>query len=94
MKTEKIIVENLKCGGCINTIQNKLMSVEGVKKVSANKDNSEITIEADDEVSRETLCSKLKAAGYPEQGTDNNLITQIKSYGSCMIGKLSDSADE
>lgn len=94
MKTEKIIVENLKCGGCINTIQNKLMAIEGVKKVTANKDNSEVIIEADDVVSREILSGSLKSAGYPEQGSDNNLITQIKSYGSCMLGKLSNSADE
>jgi copper chaperone CopZ len=36
MKTEKILIANLKCSGCENTIKNKLSEIEGVENVSVN----------------------------------------------------------
>ncbi|MEO6303476.1 MAG: heavy metal-associated domain-containing protein [Bacteroidia bacterium] len=38
MKTEKILIANLKCGGCENTIKSKLSKIEGVESVTVNQE--------------------------------------------------------
>jgi len=38
MKTEKIIIANLKCSGCENTIKTNIFKIEGVKNVVINQD--------------------------------------------------------
>ena len=90
MKTEEIIIENLKCGGCENTIKSKLSSMEGISKVSIDRENAKVTVEHEDGISRAVLTEKLAALGYPETGSDNGLLTKMKSYGSCMLGRISD----
>lgn len=89
MKTEKIIIANLKCNGCATTIINKLSSITGVKKVSVNHDEDCVDIDHDGNVSRETIIKKLNSLGYPEATAENGLLTQLKSYASCMVGRLS-----
>ena len=43
--THTIEVENIKCGGCVNSITKALMKMEGVKNVAIDKDIETITIE-------------------------------------------------
>jgi hypothetical protein len=42
----------------------------------------------DDNVDREKITNKLHSLGYPEATEENGLLLQIKSYASCMLGKL------
>jgi len=37
-------VENIKCGGCTNTIITKLREIDGVKDVNVNIDDNEVNI--------------------------------------------------
>ena len=44
--THTIEVENIKCGGCVNSITKALLKMEGVKNVSIDKEIETITIKA------------------------------------------------
>jgi len=89
MKTEKIIIANLKCAGCETTIKNKLSEVEGVESVTVNHDEDSVTINYNGDIERAVFTKKLHALGYPEATEENGLLLQLKSYASCMVGRLS-----
>ncbi|MDD3005565.1 heavy metal-associated domain-containing protein [Flavobacterium sp.] len=80
-----IEVENIKCGGCMNSIKNTLAKSEGVSEVSIDKETETIEIESTTE--REQLVQILSNLGYPEKG-HNTLLKKAKSYVSCAIGKM------
>lgn len=86
MKTEEIIIANLKCNGCATTIKRELLGINGVKTVAVDIDAIDLTY--DDNVERSTIISKLLSLGYPEATEKNGLLLQLKSYTSCMIGKV------
>ncbi|MBP9793588.1 MAG: heavy-metal-associated domain-containing protein [Flavobacterium sp.] len=88
MKTT-IKIQNLKCGGCANTITSKLKQIETVSNISVDVDNSAVTFEYDSEEVLLRAKEVLHKAGYPEEGTTNTIGSQAKSYVSCAIGKLS-----
>jgi copper chaperone len=88
MKTEEIIVANLKCDGCATTIKRELLDINGVKTVAVDMDKDAINITYDDDVERNTILNKLHSLGYPEATEENGLLLQLKSYASCMIGRL------
>ena len=87
MNKEIIIIDNLKCGGCANTVTKKLQEMEGVKNVNVVLETSAVEVEKEENVSREALIEKLSKWGYPEIGT-TNLVQKAKSYVSCAIGRL------
>jgi len=88
MKTEEIIIANLKCNGCATTIKRELLEINGVKTVAVDIDKDAIDLTYDDNVERSTIISKLLSLGYPEATEKNGLLLQLKSYTSCMIGKV------
>ena len=88
MNIESIIIDNLKCGGCANTITRQLSAMEGVKRVTVDLATSTILVEKDESVARTELLKKLTQSGYPEVGT-TNLMQKAKSYISCATGRLS-----
>jgi copper chaperone CopZ len=87
--TENIIVANLKCGGCASSIKNKLKELHGIDSINIDLDSNNITIIHQGIVNRDIITAQLKAIGYPEATKENGLLLQLKSYASCMIGKLS-----
>lgn len=87
--TENIIVANLKCGGCASSIKNKLKELHGIDSINIDLDSNNITIIHQGIVNRDIITAQLKAIGYPEATEENGLLLQLKSYASCMIGKLS-----
>lgn len=88
-KTEKFTIANLKCSGCENTIKTQLLKMPGVKTVTVNNDEDSVTIEHEEKISRANFAQKLNSLGYPEATEENGLLTQLKSYASCMVGRLS-----
>ena len=87
MKTEKIIIANLKCDGCAHTIRTKLTELPGVESVVVNLDEDSVTITHAETASREEFTQKLHTLGYPEATEENGLLLQLKSYASCMLEK-------
>ena len=79
-----IDVENIKCGGCANSIR------------SAFEDNVEVDIENGrltfdlDEAERTAIVEKLRTLGYPEVGTTegiDRMAAKAKSFVSCAVGR-------
>ncbi len=87
MKTEEIIIANLKCNGCASTIKKELSSLNGVQNVEVDVEKDAVNITYDN-IGRETIINKLHSLGYPEATEKNGLLLQIKSYGSCMVGRM------
>jgi copper chaperone CopZ len=87
MKTEEIIIANLKCNGCASTIKKEVSAIEGVSLVEVDKDRDAVTVTYDN-IDRSTIIDKLYSLGYPEATEKNGLLLQLKSYGSCMVGKI------
>lgn len=83
--THIIEVENIKCGGCVNSITNGLMKIDNVSKVDIDKDIETITIESTQDKS--VFVEALSKMGYPEKGK-NTVLKKAKSYVSCAVGKM------
>lgn len=88
MKTT-IQIQNLKCGGCANTITKNIAAMEAVTDVSVNVEESTVTFGYETEAKLAEVKDKLKTLGYPEDGEANSLGSKAKSYVSCAIGKMS-----
>lgn len=86
MKTEIIYVENIKCGGCMNTIKNKISALAGVSDIKIDKELDQITVSGDG-MNREEIVDELSFLGYPEKG-NNTAFAKAKSYISCAIGRI------
>ena len=84
-----IEVENIKCGGCMNSIKHALLKIQGINTVSVQEET--VTVEAEIAVERDTLIKTLEQIGYPEKG-NNDLFKKAKSYVSCMVGRIQDEA--
>ena len=86
-------VENLKCGGCENTIQKKLKELNGLEEIEVNIEDKVVTVftnaTAVDGI-RNLISQKLTSLGYPEAGQEgsNTLKTKATSVVSCAIGKI------
>jgi len=93
MKKHTIYVENLKCGGCANTINKAISKFSGVQQVNVDAVESRIDIETDDSEDQIlAIKQKLVNLGYPEAGTQNTIVTAAKSYVSCAIGRMGSKA--
>lgn len=91
MNTLIFDVENIKCGGCENSIRKGLTSIAGVSEVQIEREQQRITLLAQ-EAERSAIAEKLRNMGYPEQGTLAGFqsgLAQAKSMVSCAIGKVS-----
>jgi copper chaperone CopZ len=88
---QTLIVQNVKCGGCANTLKKALKDDFGEVEVNLEKEPREITLELDDD-KKENLKLKLRSLGYPlatdELSTLQNVGAKAKSFVSCAIGKI------
>lgn len=80
-------VENIKCGGCMNSIKTTLLKLEGVTEVIIDKEIDTVTVTG--AANRDVIINKLNELGYPEKG-NNTLIRKAKSYVNCAIGRMSE----
>ena len=85
-------VENIKCGGCANTITTKLKALEGVKEVAVDIECGMVQIDGD-EAQRADYAQALVKMGYPEVGSVDGLAStgaKVKSFVSCAIGRVNE----
>ncbi len=86
----EISVENIKCGGCSNTITTKLNAMDAVESSDVDIENGVITITGD-EANKVEVAELLLKLGYPETGTAEGLKAvkaKAKSFVSCAVGKM------
>jgi copper chaperone CopZ len=87
MKTEKLLLANIKCSGCATTIKNELLKIKGVENITVYIENDSIDLSYN-ETDRELIIHRLHSLGYPEATEKNGLLLQLKSYSSCIIGNI------
>jgi copper chaperone CopZ len=88
---ETMTVENVKCGGCANTLKKALKPEFGDVRVNLEVEPREITLDLEPG-RREELKMKLRELGYPmstdELGVLQEVGTTAKSFVSCSLGKV------
>ncbi len=84
--TETIVVENIRCGGCVNSITQALMAIPGVQHVLVQKETEKVCVTGIG-INRFELVSKLASLGYPESG-NNSIRHRARSLVSCAVGKI------
>jgi len=87
MKTT-IFIQNLKCGGCANTIKSKLNNLSNISDVKVSIDEDSVTFNYSDDLALASAKETLKINGYPEIGAENTLGTKAKSFVSCAVGRV------
>ncbi len=83
-------VENIKCGGCANTIETKIKELEGVTDVDVDIEGGKVTIDGE-EAKRDDYSKSLAGMGYPETGSVHGLESagaKAKSFVSCAVGRI------
>lgn len=91
MKLQSFEVQNVKCGGCANTLKKALKEEFGEIEVDLNVTPRVIKVLIN-ETQVENLKLKLRNLGYPlvtdDLSTIQNIQTKAKSFISCAIGKM------
>lgn len=84
-------VQNVKCGGCANTLKKSLAEAFGEVEVDLEVTPRKITLDIEPE-QEETLKTALRKIGYPlvgeEMGTFATIETKAKSFVSCAVGRM------
>mgnify|MGYP005987563951 CR=1 FL=1 len=87
MNTYSFKIQNLKCGGCGNTVTKNISEIENVENVTIDLEESIVTFDAT-ENGPEEVKKKLASLGYPLEDELNSTLSKAKSYVSCMVGKM------
>jgi copper chaperone CopZ len=88
--THTIEVENIKCGGCMNTIRCALLALPNTKDVLIDKEQGIVRVEGS--ARREDVVTILNELGYPEKG-NNTFSQKAKSFVSCLVGRLNNTGN-
>jgi len=86
-----VTVENIKCGGCANSIRKALGAIAGVSGVEVDIEKGDIRVEGD-QGARAAVTRRLLELGYPESGAVSGIgsaAAKAKSFVSCAIGRVS-----
>ncbi|WP_299099374.1 heavy metal-associated domain-containing protein [uncultured Winogradskyella sp.] len=81
-------IQNLKCGGCANTIVTQLSKLDGISEVEVNNDTDEVSFNTVSVTEIESVKQKLSDLGYPIVGDANSLPKKAKSFVSCAVGRM------
>ena len=84
-----VIVQNLKCGGCANTIKTKLSDIDNITDVVVEVEDSKVAFNFESESDVIIVKDKLRALGYPSIEEENSFGSKAKSFVSCATGKFS-----
>ena len=87
MKTT-VIIQNLKCAGCMGTITKNLSAIKDVADLHIELEDSAVSYTYTSEDTLLLVQEKLAHLGYPIDGDKNTLGSKAKSYVSCAIGKM------
>lgn len=86
--TETVKIQNLKCGGCANTIITRLEALDNISNVVVDTDTHQVHFDYID-LSQKTIVEELLSKlGYPVEGESNPISKKAKSFVSCAVGRL------
>lgn len=81
-------IQNLKCGGCANTIITKLSTLKGIQNVLVDNDRNTVSFDYENEDTLLASQQMLAKLGYPVVGEKNAITTKAKSFVSCAVGRI------
>ncbi len=61
-------IDKMKCDGCVETIAQALLLVDGLSDVTVDLDSKSVTFTADHQASADAARKALQAAGFPARG--------------------------
>jgi len=82
--TEVFYVENIRCSGCVNSIQSELNKMPGVQGVAVSVPEKKVSVMGIG-VRRDLVVKTLSKMGYPASG-HNSLFRKALSIVSCSAG--------
>lgn len=83
--TEIFYAENIRCTGCVNTIQSELNKIPGVEGVEVSIPQKKISVMGIG-IRRDLIVKALRKMGYPESG-HNSILRKAISFVSCSAEK-------
>ena len=81
-------IQNLKCGGCANTITTRLSTLKNIDNVLVNNDNDTVCFDYKETADLNEATILLSKLGYPILGENNPLTKKAKSFVSCAVGRM------
>lgn len=84
-----LVIQNLKCGGCANTITTKISTIENITDLEVDVESSSVSFTFQNANDLNTVKEKLAHLGYPIEGDKNTVVSKAISYVSCATGKMS-----
>jgi copper chaperone len=64
--TKEFTVRDISCGHCAQAITKEVQGVQGVQKVSVDLDTKRVSVEANEQVTTDTLIEAINEAGYAD----------------------------
>ncbi len=86
---QTLFIQNLKCGGCANTIISKLSELDTISETEVDVKNSSISFSYMNDDALLDVKNKLSQLGYPVEGDINSTFSKAKSFVSCAVGRIS-----
>lgn len=83
-----IKVQNLKCGGCVTTITNKISEIRHISNININLDTSEVSFSHKNNEDIALVEKRLSKLGYPKNDEKNSIFSKASSMVSCATGKI------
>lgn len=84
-----LVIQNLKCGGCANTITTKISTLDNISDVDVDVESSSVSFTFQHANDLAIVKDKLAQLGYPIEGDKNSVVSKAISYVSCATGKMS-----
>lgn len=81
-------IQNLKCGGCANTIRTRLNDIEGIENIMVDNETDTVDFDYNTKEEFENAVNLLSKLGYPVVGESNPLTKKAKSFVSCAMGRM------
>ena len=81
-------IQNLKCGGCANTITKKVSNLEGVTNFKVDNQKNTVSFNYENKTTLIKVKEILVSLGYPIVGDKNAIKTKAKSFVSCAMGRI------
>ena len=88
--TYTLTVENIKCGGCANSIRKRLIDLALADGVEVDVDQGAVRIDGNP-MRRPEAVAALAGMGYPETGSVEGVraaAAKAKSFVSCAVGRI------
>ncbi|MDG6779130.1 heavy-metal-associated domain-containing protein [Thiomicrorhabdus sp. zzn3] len=93
----RIRAENIKCGGCANSICKQLSQLDGIETVEVDVENGLVNCQISSGLVSEAVeaevAAQLLRMGYPPAGSVEGIKAagaKAKSFVSCAVGKLTE----